>query len=127
MNSNSYSVKLEKNILRKEDNDIYYVFIIKIVDIRSGAIFNEIHTSINTNHGLILEKFNEFVNNVKKNINSIFEIKILGNLHKISYYEGNIIFKTEMYTPEKNYILIRLPLNDDMTNTLIEINNFLKN
>lgn len=127
MNYDNYEVQLEKKILRKEDRDCYYVFIIKIVDIKSESIFNEIHTSINVNHGLILEKFNEFVNNVNKNINSIFEIKILGNLHKISYYDGTIVFKTEMYTPEKNYILVRLKLNDAMLNTLIEINKFLKN
>jgi len=127
MNHDCYSVQLEKKILRKEDSDYYYVFIIKIIDIKSGTIFNEIYISINVNHELILEKFGNFVNNVKKNINSIFEIKILGNLHKISYYDGIIVFKTEMYTPEKNYILVRLPLNDSMTDTLFEINQFLKN
>ena len=127
MNYDNYGVQLEKKILRKEDSDCYYVFIIKVVDTKSGSIFNEIYTSINTKHGIILDKFNNFVNNVKNNINSIFEMKILGNLHKISYYDGTIVFKTEMYAPEKNYILIRLSLNNNMMDTLIEINNFLIN
>ena len=126
MDYDNYGVQLEKKVLRKEDSDCYYVFIIKVVETKSGSIFNEIHTSINTKHGLILEKFNDFVNNVKNNINSIFEMKILGNFHKISYYDGTIVFKTEMYTPEKNYILVRLSLNNDMIDTLIEINNFMK-
>jgi hypothetical protein len=127
MNFDNYGVQLEKKLLRKEDGDCYYVFIIKIIDIESESVFNEIYTSINVNHGLILEKFNEFVYNIKKNINSIFEIRILGNLHKISYYDGTIVFKTEMYTPEKNYILVRLKLNDAMLDTLLEVNKFLKN
>jgi len=127
MDLNFYDVQLEKRLLRKETNDTYYVFIIKIVEMKSKVVINEIFTSININHGLILEKFNDFVNNVKKNIDSIFEVRILGNFHKISYHDGNIIFKTEMYTPEKNYILIKLPLNDSMMGALLEINKYLKN
>lgn len=119
-------IELEKKI-NKYDNETYCVFLIKIFDKKTNIIVNEIYTSINIKHGLNFDKYNLFINKIKSNKDAMFENNLFGNIHKISYYKENIIFKTEFNGVESNYTLIRIPINEDIINVLYEIDDYLKN
>lgn len=116
--------ELEKKIL-KNKSDCFCNFIIKVINNTSNVVINEIYTTLNLQHGSIFDKYNLFINNIRNNKDSIFENTLMGNIHKISYYNENIIFKTELIG--QNYTLIRIPINENILNILFEIEDFLNN
>ena len=126
MNLHNCRFELEKKILRNK-SDCFCNFIIKVIDNVSNVVINEIYTTLNLQHGSIFDKYNLFINNIRNNKDSIFENTIMGNIHKISYYNENIIFKTELTGMGQNYTLIRIPISENILNILFEIEDFLNN
>jgi hypothetical protein len=120
----NYRYELEKQIT-KNKTESFCVFIIKVIDNSTDVVVNEIYSTLSLKHGTVLDKYNLFIADVKNNIDSIFDNTFMGNIHKISYYQENIIFKTEIFGVGVNYTLIRLPINEDILNILLDIEVFL--
>ena len=116
--------ELEKKIIKGKSYCLCN-FIIKVVDNISNIVINEFYTTLNLQHGSTFDKFNLFINDIRNNKDSIFENIITGNIHKISYYNENIIFKTELTGVGQNYTLTRIPINENILNILFEIADFL--